>query len=198
VSVGPVFLRLAAMRSSVRRYLADRPVGDGEIAAVLEAARLAPSAENAQPWRFVVVRDPSVRQRLVDEAFTGIYRRSRRIDAPVFFALCGVHGAVDLAGRVAGHASYTLTDCGIAGEHVVLAATDLGLGTCWIGMFHRRRARRVLGIPTGVNLIALIALGWPADPPREGPPAKGRKSLSAIAWTDRWGSPFVGGQSPDT
>jgi nitroreductase len=185
------------MRSSVRRYLIDRPVDDRHLAAVLEAARLAPSAENAQPWRFVVVRDPAVRQRLIEEAFSGIYRRSRRIDAPVFLALCGVHGAVDLAGRLAGHASYTLTDCGIAGEHAVLAAADLGLGTCWIGMFDRRRARRVLGIPAGVNLIALIALGWPADPAREAPPAKGRKTLSAIAWTDRWGSPFVGNQSGD-
>ena len=93
------FLRLAAMRSSVRRYLADRPVGDADIAAILEAARLAPSAENAQPWRFVIVRDPALRLRLVEEAFSGIYRRSRRIDAPVFLALCGVHGAVDLAGQ---------------------------------------------------------------------------------------------------
>jgi nitroreductase len=195
MSVGPGFLRLAAMRSSVRRYRADRAVGDGEITAVLEAARLAPSAENAQPWRFVVVRDPSVRQRLVEEAFSGVYRRSRRIDAPVFFALCGVHGAVDLAGRMAGHASYTLTDCGIAGEHVVLAAADLGLGPWWVGLSGGRRARGVRGIPAGVDLIALIALGWPADPARETPPAKGRRSLSAIAWTDRWGTPFVGGQS---
>jgi nitroreductase len=185
------------VRSSVRRYLSEPPVDDVHLAAVLEAARLAPSAENAQPWRFVVVRDPEVRGRLVEEAFSGIYRRSRRIDAPVFLALCGVHGAVDLAGRLAGHASYTLTDCGIAGEHVVLAAADMGLGTCWIGMFDRRRARRVLGIPAGVNLIALIALGWPADPLREAPPAKGRKPLSTIAWTDRWGEPFVGGQSAD-
>ena len=189
------FLRLAAMRSSVRRYLADRPVGDADIAAILEAARLAPSAENAQPWRFVVVRDPALRLRLIEESFSGIYRRSRRIDAPVFIALCGVHGAVDLAARAAGHSSYTLTDCGIAGEHVVLAAADRGLGTCWIGMFDRRRARRVLGIPAGVNLIALIALGWPADPAREAPPVKGRKPLSAIAWSDRWGEPFAGDQS---
>ena len=191
------FLRLAAMRSSVRRYLADRPVSDADISAVLEAARLAPSAENAQPWRFVVVRDVAVRSRLVEAAFSGVYRRSRRIDAPVFLALCGVHGAVDLAGRVAGHASYTLTDCGIAGEHAVLAAADLGLGTCWIGMFDRRRARRVLGIPAGVNLIALIALGWPADPARESPPQKGRKPLSAIVWSDRWGEPFSVAQSAD-
>jgi nitroreductase len=193
--VNGAFLRLAAMRSSVRRYLADRPVGDADIAAILEAARLAPSAENAQPWRFVVVRDPALRLRLVEEAFSGIYRRSRRIDAPVFIALCGVHGAVDLAGRVAGHSSYTLTDCGIAGEHAVLAAADRGLGTCWIGMFDRRRARRVLKIPSGVNLIALIALGWPADPAREAPPAKGRKPLSTIAWSERWGEPFAGDQS---
>ena len=141
------FHDLVTARISVRRYASDRPVSDGHLAAILEAARLAPSADNTQPWRFVVVRDPGVRARLVEEAFSGIYRASRRIDAPVFLALCGVHGAADLAGRAAGHPSYTLTDCGIAGEHAVLAAAELGLGTCWIGMFSRRRARRVLGVP---------------------------------------------------
>jgi nitroreductase len=189
------FHDLVASRASVRRYDADRPVSDTHLAALLEAARLAPSAENAQPWRFVIVRDPAVRARLVEEAFSGVYRRSRRIVAPVYLALCGVHGAVDLAARATGHSSYTLTDCGIAGEHAVLAATELGLGTCWIGWFDRRRARRLLGVPAGVELIALIALGWPAEPPRAALPAERRRQLSAIAWLDAWGAPFCGGQS---
>jgi nitroreductase len=189
------FLDLVAARSSVRRYESDRPVSDEQLAAILEAARLAPSAENAQPWRFVIVRDPALRARLVEQAFSGIYLRGRRIAAPVFLALCGVRGTVDLAGRAAGHSSYTLTDCAIAGEHAVLAAVELGLGTCWIGMFDRRRARRVLGVPAGVELIALIALGWPAEPSRTEAPAKRRKPLSAIAWLDGWGRPFDGGQS---
>jgi len=189
------FHELVAARISVRRYDSDRPVSDGHLAAILEAARQAPSAENAQPWRFVVVRDPEVRARLVEEAFSGIYLVSRRIDAPVFIALCGIHGAADFAARAAGHPSYTLTDCSIAGEHAVLAAAELGLGTCWIGMFSRRRARRVLGIPAGVDVIALIALGWPAGPARAAPPARGRKPLSAIASLDAWGTPFPAGQS---
>ena len=189
------FFDLAATRSSVRRYHPDRPVSDEHLAAILEAARLAPSASNVQPWRFVVVRDPAVKARFVEEAFSGIYQGSRRIVAPVYLALCGVHGAMDVASRAAGHASYTLTDCGIAGEHAVLAAADRGLGTCWIGMFDRRRARRLLGIPGGVNLIALIALGWPAEPARAAQPVERRKPLSAIAWLDAWGAPFCGGQS---
>jgi nitroreductase len=189
------FHDLVASRASVRRYDPERPVSDEHLAAILEAARLAPSAENAQPWQFVIVRDPSVRARLVEEAFSGIYRRSRRNTAPVFLALCGVHGAADLAARAAGHPSYTLTDCGIAGEHAVLAATELGLGTCWIGMFDRRRTRRVLGVPARVEVVALIALGWPAGPARTGQTAERRKPLSAIAWLDAWGTPFSGGQS---
>jgi len=189
------FLQLAALRASVRDYDPDRPVSDEHLLTVLEAARLAPSAENAQPWRFVVVRDPAVRSRLVKEAFSGIYLRSRRNSAPVFLALCGVHGAVDLAGRAAGHSSYTLTDCGIAGEHAVLAATELGLATCWIGMFDRRRTRRLLGVPAGVDVIALIALGWPAQPAHAVQPAQHRRPLSAIAWLDAWGAPFPDGQS---
>ncbi|MCX7029135.1 MAG: nitroreductase family protein [Spirochaetes bacterium] len=189
------FLDLVAARSSVRRYDAGRPVSDEHLAAILEAARLAPSAGNAQPWRFVVVRDPAVRARLAAEAFSGIYQRTRRIAAPVYLALCGVHGATDFVGRAAGHSSYTLTDCSIAGEHAVLAAVELGLGTCWIGMFNRRRTRRLLGVPAGVDVIAMIALGWPAEPARAAPPAKGRKPLSAIAWLDAWGSPFGVDQS---
>ena len=188
------FHDLVAARSSVRRYDPNRPVSDEHLAAILETARLAPSAENAQPWRFVVVRDPAVRARLAAEAFSGIYLKSRRNNAPVFLALCSVHAAIGLAARAAGHPSYTLTDCGIAGEHAVLAAAELGLGTCWIGMFNRRRARRVLGIPAGVDLIALIALGWPAGPSRAEAPAKHRKPLSAIAWLDAWGKPLSGGQ----
>jgi len=192
---GSKFLDLVAARSSVRHYDVDRPVSDGHIAAILEAARLAPSASNMQPWRFVVVRDPVVRARLVEQAFSGIYRTSRRIAAPVYLALCGVRGAADIGGRLLGHASYTLTDCGIAGEHAVLAAAELGLGTCWIGMFSRRRARRVLGIPAGVEVVALIALGWPAETQRATPAEKRRKPLSSMAWLDGWGKPFAGGQS---
>lgn len=189
------FRDLTAARASVRRYDLARPVSEAALAAILEAARMAPSAENAQPWRFIVVRDPALRARLVAEAFSGVYQRSRRIAAPVYLALCGVRGAVDLGGRLLGHASYTLTDCGIAGEHAVLAAAELGLGTCWIGWFDRRRARRVLGVPAGVELVALIALGWPAEARRAASPEKRRKPLSAIAWLDGWGKPFPGGQS---
>lgn len=181
----------------MRRYDPDRPVGDEHLVAILEAARLAPSASNAQPWRFVIVRDPAVKARFVEEAFSGIYQASRRIGAPVYLALCGVHGAVDVASRAAGHASYTLTDCGIAGEHAVLAATELGLGTCWIGMFDRRRARRVLGIPAGIDLVSVIALGWPAEASRAEPPVKHRKRLSDIARLDGWGKPFPVGQSDE-
>ena len=191
------FFDLAATRSSVRRYHPDRPVSDEHLAAILEAARLAPSASNVQPWRFVVVRDPAVKARFVEEAFSGIYQGSRRIAAPVYLALCGVHGAMDVASRAAGHASYTLTDCGIAGEHAVLAATGLGLGTCWIGMFDRRRARRVLGIPAGVELVSVIALGWPAEASPAESPVKRRKPLSEIARLDSWGKPFPGAQSDE-
>jgi len=191
------FLDLVSARSSVRRYDADRPVSDGQLAAILEAARAAPSASNAQPWRFVVVRDPAVRRRFVAEAFSGLYRRSRRIEAPVYLVLCGVRGAVDLVSRPLGHASYTLTDCGIAGEHAVLAATELGLGTCWIGWFDRRRARRVLGIPGGVAAVAVIALGWPAERERAPASRRRRKPISEIARLDGWATPFGGHSEPE-
>jgi nitroreductase len=181
------FARLVASRTSVRRFDRSRPVTGAVLRAVLEAARHAPSADNAQPWRFVVVDDPVLRERLVEKCFAGLYARTRRIQAPAYIALCGVRGAVDRGGRLLTSVSYTLMDCGIAGEHAVLAATELGLGTCWIGWFNRRQARALLGVPAGVDVLALIAIGWPAAGPIH-PVARphGRKSLAAIAWRNRW------------
>ncbi len=185
------FARLVASRSSVRRFDRSRPVAWELIVRVLEAARLAPSAENAQPWRFVVVDSPPLRDELAKQCFSGIHAHTRRIDAPVFLVLCGVRGAVDRGAWLAQKVSYTQVDCGIAGEHVVLAAAEAGLGTCWIGWFNRRRARRLLGVPAGVDVVALIALGWPADAGKLLPRPRARKPMSAVAWRGRWNGPPV-------
>lgn len=184
--------RLAARRASVRHFDLSRPVPEELLKEILEAARLAPSAENAQPWRFIVIDEPDIRTRLVQECFKGIYAFTRRVQAPVYLALCGVRGLTDRGGRLLTSVSYTYIDCGIAGEHAVLAATELGLGTCWIGLFDRRRARKLLGVPRGVELVALIALGWPADPTRKPPATRGRKPLAAIAWHGSWGGRPLG------
>jgi nitroreductase len=178
------FLELARGRASVRRY-DPRPVPREEVLSCIEAARLAPSAENLQPCRYVAAHDPSVRDRLARACFSGIYLPTRfAAKAPVIVAIC--------AGRfrpIQGKAS-DLVDCGIAGEHLVLRAAELGLGTCWIEWFDRAGARRALGVPRSHKVIALVAMGYP----QAGLPARERvrKPLSVIAWLDGWGKPWPG------
>lgn len=178
------FLELVRRRRSVRRYL-DRPVEREKILACLEAARLAPSAENVQPWRFLVIDDPALKERFAAAAFSGIYSFSRF--AAKAAALVLIMARPDLlANRIVKHiqdVSFYLIDVGIAGEHFALQAEELGLGTCWIGWFNSRRTRKVFGIPRPFKLVSLIAVGYP-----EGRPAreKARKTLEEIAWFNRF------------
>jgi nitroreductase len=189
---GFAFMALVNNRRSLRRYDPARGVSDDSIRAVLEAARLAPSAENSQPWRFVVVRDPGVREALSRECFAGIYRPTRfAAKAPVIIALCADRtGLLLRAGEIFLHTAFYQLDCGIAGEHLVLAAAALGLGTCWIGWFNKKKAKKVLRIPAGLEMVALIAAGYPPKDLRA--KQKVRKPFSAVAFLDAWGKPFPG------
>jgi nitroreductase len=183
-------------RASLRHY-ADRPVSDETLLSLLEAARLAPSAENAQPWRFIAVRDPGAREALARACLTGIFSRTRfAARAPLIVALCAERGtAVEIAKAIKDRAMYQL-DCGIAGEHLVLRAAELGLGTCWIGWFDRRAARRPLGVPAHARVVCLIAVGYPAEESAER--ARPRKRLSDIAWLDSWGRALPGAADQNT
>ncbi|HUI72041.1 MAG TPA: nitroreductase family protein [Spirochaetia bacterium] len=184
--------KLILERSSIRRY-AERPVPDADILSIVEAARLAPSASNGQPWRFVVVKDQQAKKRLSDACFSGIFVRTRfAARAPVIIALCAERaGAVEAAKSLKDRAMYQL-DCGIAGEHLVLRASELGLGTCWIGWFSRRGARRAIGAPFHVRVVSLIALGYPA--PDIAPRRKIRKPLDSILSLDSWGVAYSGSE----
>lgn len=165
-------------RRSIRKFL-DRPVEREKIEACLEAARLAPSAENVQPWRFIVVDDAEVRQRLAEEAFSGIYKASRfGARAPVLIVILARPGIVaNRLGKAIQGTQYYLLDIGIAGEHLVLAATEMGLGSCWVGWFSKRGVRKVFAIPRKYDVVAMIALGYP-DPTHLAP--KRKKGLSDI------------------
>jgi len=153
-------------RRSVRRYL-ETPVDRDKILACLEAARLAPSAENVQPWRFLVVDDPSLKDRLTAQAFSGIYSMSRFArHAPVIIViLARLDLLANRLGRQIQGTSFYLIDIGAAGEHIALQAQELGLGTCWIGWFNARRVRKLLRIPRRFKLVALLALGHAEDQP---------------------------------
>ncbi len=165
-------------RYSVRAYL-DKPVEAEKINAVLEAARLAPSARNCQQLRYVVVQDKNTIQRLCEaankQAFVG--------QAPVVIIACAVN--LDYVMRC-GQTAYPI-DTGIALEHVALQAVEEGLGTCWVGSFFEDQIKAILGIPEqGVRVVELMTLGYPADKM----PEKKRVDIAGIVSRDKWSFPM--------
>jgi len=177
------FQELVENRRSVRRYH-DRPLEREKVLACLEAARLAPSAENVQPWRFLVVDDPVLKDRFASELFSGIYAMSRFAGrAPVLvLVLARLDFVANRLGRRIQGVPFYLIDIGIAGEHFVLQAEELGLGACWVGWFNIRRARRFFKIPRRYKIVCLLSLGYPETRPQG---QKKRKPLQDIAWFNK-------------
>ncbi len=161
-------------RFSVRRYK-DQPVEAEKLERVLEAARLAPSASNRQEWRFVVVTDAEVRQKLMAAAggqgFVG--------QAPVVIAACA---QTDEHVMPCGLMCYPI-DVAIALEHIALQAVEEGLGTCWVGAFDAKAVKEILGIPEEIRVVQLMPLGYPDDQPG----AKHRLALEQIVSYEKWG-----------
>jgi nitroreductase len=154
-------LDLIKHRKSVRDFL-DKPVEREKIMMCLEAARLAPSESNSQPWRFIVVDDKELKDKLCDAAFSGIYWiNSFCKTAPVMIVV--ISEKSKFLARIGGMfrgTKYYLIDIGIACEHFVLEAEDLGLGTCWIGWFNERAVKSILNIPESKKIDILLALGY--------------------------------------
>jgi nitroreductase len=169
-----------ARRVSCRAYQ-PTPVPQAQLMHILEAARLAPSACNQQPWRFAVVRNPGLRRRIVEEGFLPGIKMTWAIDAPVHVVIGMERSFVthQLAASVSG-VDYPWVDIGIAGEHLVLAATELGLGTCWIGWIKPRAIARIVGWPRSVKPVVVITVGYPSEVETEKLPASRRKSLDEI------------------
>jgi len=170
-------------RRSIRRYTG-QPVEREKILACLEAARLAPSAHNAQPWRFLVVDEPELKNRVAEKAFSGIYSPCKfAARAPVLVLLLARKDFMaGRLGRMVQGTQFYLLDLGIAGEHFVLKAEELGLSTCWIGWFSLRGVRKALQIPRRYRPVAIISLGYAASRP---PGDHIRKSLEEMAWFNR-------------
>jgi nitroreductase len=170
-------------RVSCRAYQS-KPVPEAQVMQVLEAARLAPSACNQQPWRFAVVRDLDMRRRIVEDGFLPGIKMTWALDAPVHVVIGMERSFVThrLAASVSG-VDYPWVDIGIAGEHLVLAATELGLGTCWIGWIKPRVVARIVGWPASVRPAVVITLGYPCDANAVTPLASRRKSLAELV---RW------------
>ena len=173
-------LDLVKRRRSVRSF-STRPVEREKIMKCLEAARLAPSACNAQPWKFIVVDDRELKDKLCHVAFGGIYSISAFCKkAPVIVALVSEQRQFlpRIGGMLRG-TRYCLIDIGIAGEHFVLQAEELGLGTCWIGWFDERAVKRILNIPRHKKIDILIALGYGHG--EKSPAVHSRRPIDKIA-----------------
>ena len=170
------FLHLAGRRQSDRDY-SDRPVSREQIERCLEAARLAPSACNSQPWFFVVVDDQSLRQAVAESLHDRVMNRFV-LSAPALVVV--VAETPRLIPRLAGlfkDKPYYLMDIGMAVENFCLQATDEGLGSCILGWFDEQGVKRRLGIPKDKRVPLVIALGYPRE---AAPKVKVRKALEEI------------------
>jgi len=174
------FLDLVRRRRSVRRYEPGRRIPREALERCLEAARLAPSACNSQPWSFVAVDDPA-RVREIARAACGhtpFKMNDFAMDASALVAV--VTEKMKLAARLGAQfrgVQYSLVDLGIAGEHLALQAEEEGIASCWLGWFDERAIKREMGIPRRAKVDLLFCLGYAADEP---PPHKNRRTLDDV------------------
>ena len=180
------FDEIVQRRHSVRSF-DSRPVPGEHIIAMCEAARLAPSACNSQTWRFIAVTDRERIKRLCKEGMMPVVRNRWLLEAPLVIAgCCQLDIVANRIGTGITGTEYYQIDLGIAMEHIVLKATELGLGTCWVGWFNEGKVKDILGVPKRVRVPALIAVGYPSDPADLEPAERSRKPLRKILFSEKW------------
>lgn len=162
-------------RQSVRKYKED-PIPEKALMRVLEAARLAPSGKNFQPWKFIIVKDKALKEELA-QASAGQFFMA---EAPIIIVGCGFPD--NCYAHMGRYMKSWSVDVTIALEHLILQAQEEGLGTCWIGSFEEEEVKAILNIPKNVKVLALTPLGYPDEIPR----FRGRKSLDEIISYDRY------------
>lgn len=172
------FIDLAKKRYSCRNYL-PQEVEEEKLKQVLEAGRIAPSAANRQPWIFIVIRNPEIRKMLHDT-----YKRDWFTNAPVIIVACGNKSQSWV--RSSDSKNHCDVDISIAVDHMTLAATDLGLASCWICAFDPIMCHELLELPEHVEPIVLLPLGYPgiiADSDRH---TKQRKAFEDVVFWERY------------
>ncbi len=164
-------------RRSVRRFQ-PAPVGDEDLRKILEAGTAAPSAGNYQPWEFVIVKDPKIKQRLVQAA----HNQVSLAEAPVVVVVCAnLDRNADWYGE-RGRTLYCLQDTAAAAQNIHLAAHALGYGTCWIGAFDEATVAESIRAPAGIRPVVMIPIGRPAEKPEPKP----RSPLEKISRQERF------------
>lgn len=165
------FIELIKSRRSVRRFRPD-PIPDELVRKLLEAGHWAPSANNSQPWRFILLKSPEVRRKVAEVASWGSFLA----EAPL-----GIAVVVDPKAS-----SHPVEDGAAATQNILLAAHALGLGACWIGSYGSAwegEAKNVLGVPEGLRLLSVVAVGYPAERPKSS-----RRKLESVVYVDKYGS----------
>jgi nitroreductase len=175
-------------RRSIRKY-SEEPLDRKVVIELLDAARHAPSGNNTQPWRFLVVEDADMRSRLARVC----HDQQWMAPAPIHIVVCA-----DLGARAGSldrfdeettgmEAKRVIRDTAIAVDHLLLRAVELGLGTCWIGWYVQDEIRPLLGIPESVFVLGVIVAGRAAEHPKPRP----RRPLAEITYSEMWGKPYL-------
>jgi nitroreductase len=178
------FIDVIHARTSVRSF-SEKEVEEEKITYVLEAARLAPSLRNKQCWRFIVIKNKETITAIAKTSFINPWLKT----APVLLAAC----ADPTESATNNDIDYYTVDVSIAMEHIILAATDRGLGTCWIAGFNEEKVKKLLEIPKRIRVVALTPLGYPAGSKgivqnviRSLTKGNKRKSLDEIVHHEHW------------
>lgn len=160
-------------RGSIREYQ-DRAIPKDELLKIIEAATLAQSAANHQPWQFIVVTEPATKVKLVEAAHNQSF-----ISEAATVVVCLANPGE--SGKVGSFDSF-LVDLAIAAENIALVAWELGIGSCWIGAFNEEKVKQLFGVPRNIRVVSLLALGYPAEKPK----AKHRKAVQKIFHYERY------------
>ncbi|MCJ7715768.1 MAG: nitroreductase family protein [Anaerolineales bacterium] len=169
------FDQLVSLRYSCRQYSPD-PIDQQLLDKVLNAARLAPTAANKQPFQIILIKTENKQEDLLK-----VYNRDWFVQAPLIICVCSIPEQGWIRHKY-DNENYSTVDAAIVLDHITLQAADLGLGTCWIGAFNPQEARAYLKLPEGVEPVAFTPLGYPLDEPKE----KTRKPLSDLIRYDTW------------
>lgn len=176
------FYQLVEERQSCRSYDSTREIPQEKLNRIIEAARLAPSACNSQPWRFITITNRTNRDKVAD-ALTSMGMNKWASQATAFIVI--VQESPNFTARLGGwikNKHFPLIDCGIAASHITLAATAEGLGSCILGWFDEKQLRNILQIPRSKRILMVISLGYPIDEHRQ----HIRKPLSDISSSERY------------
>lgn len=178
------FLELVSSRQSIRAFDPERSVEKDKIERIIEAARLAPSACNAQPWSFIVVDEPELKNKIADATSSRVLGMNHFTkQAPVHLLL--VEEKVNISSGIGGwikKKDYAQMDLGIVAAHIVLAAQAEGLGTCIVGWFDEDKVKDLLHIPSSKRVWLDIVIGYGTQPLRK----KSRKNLDVILSYNRY------------